>query len=92
MHMSVRSKCDIERLKQIRVAERLEQARHGTLFERLQTDGLVSLSGDEEDRNLLPASFDSFGVQVRSYLAWRCRESGTASGRWSRTREMLPPS
>jgi len=31
---SAHSKCGIERLKQGRVAEWLEQARHGTLFER----------------------------------------------------------
>src|SRR5712664_4906497 len=53
---SAHSKCGIERLKQSRVAERLEQALHGTLFERAWTDGLICLSGDEDDRNLLPAS------------------------------------
>src|ERR1700674_647016 len=53
---SAHPKCVIERLKQSRVAERLEQALHGTLFERVWTDGLICLSGDEDDRNLLPAN------------------------------------
>src|ERR1700676_2677650 len=47
-------KCGVERLRQSRVAERLEQALHGTLFEQACTDGLICLSGDEDDRNLLP--------------------------------------
>jgi len=67
--MSVRSKRDIERLKQVRVAERLEQTRHGTLFERSQTDGLVSLSGNEDDRNLLPGKLQ-FSLEIRSGHAW----------------------
>src|SRR6266850_3068955 len=53
---SAHAKCGIERLKQSRVAERLEQALHGTLFDRACTDGLICLSGDEDDRNLLPAN------------------------------------
>src|ERR1700730_10200706 len=48
------SKCDIERLKQIRVAEWLEQALHRTLFEQSRAHSLISLSGDEDDWNLLP--------------------------------------
>src|SRR5467141_714881 len=50
------SKCDIERLRQCRVAERLEQAPRGALIERALTDGLICLSGDEDDRNVLPAN------------------------------------
>src|SRR3984885_15627417 len=53
---SARSKCFIERFKQSRLAERLEQALHGTLFEQACTDGLVCLSGDEDDRDFLPAN------------------------------------
>src|SRR6266403_56796 len=53
---SAHSKCGIERLKQSRVSERLEKALHGTLFEGACTDGLICLSGDEDDRNLLPAN------------------------------------
>src|SRR6202795_1633023 len=48
------SKCDIERLKQSRVAEWLEQALHRTLFEQSRAHSLISLSGDEDDWNLLP--------------------------------------
>src|SRR6266446_7167088 len=51
---SANSKRDIERLKQGRVAERLEQAFHGTLFEQPLTNGLICLSGDEDDRNCFP--------------------------------------
>ena len=54
-HRSVHPKSRIERLTQSRVAERLEQALHGTLFEQAWTDGLISVSGDEDDRNLFPA-------------------------------------
>src|SRR6266850_474529 len=53
---SARTKCGIERLKQSRVAERLEQALHGTQFERAWADGLICLTGDEDERNLLPAN------------------------------------
>src|SRR3984957_4651876 len=49
-------KCGIEGFKKSRIAERFEQALHGTLFERAWTDGLICLSGDEDDRNLLPAN------------------------------------
>src|SRR6266436_5739485 len=48
------SKCDIERLKQSRVAEWLEQAFDRTLFEQSRAHSLISLSGDEDDWNLLP--------------------------------------
>src|SRR6266853_2412919 len=48
------SKCDIERLMQSRVAEWLEQALHRTLFEHSRAHSLISLSGDEDDWNLLP--------------------------------------
>src|SRR5712671_4369192 len=49
-----RSKCDIERLKQSRVAEWLEQALHRTLFEHSRAHSFISMSGDEDDWNLLP--------------------------------------
>src|SRR6266852_4400666 len=48
------SKCDIERLKQSRVAEWLEQALHRTLFEHSRAHTLIFLSGDEDDWNLVP--------------------------------------
>src|SRR4029077_3879377 len=47
------SKCEIERLKQSRVAEWLVQALHCTLFEHSRAHSLISLSGDEDDWNLL---------------------------------------
>src|SRR6266851_1665756 len=55
----------IERIKQSRVAEWLEQALHGTLFEHLWADGRISVSGDEDDRNLFPAKFQ-FSLEIRS--------------------------
>jgi len=50
------SKCDIERLKQSCVAEWLEKARHRTLFAQSRAHSLISLSGDEDDWNLLPTT------------------------------------
>ncbi len=50
------SKRDIERLQQSRVAEWLEQALHRTLFEHSRAYSLISLSGDEDDWNLLPTT------------------------------------
>jgi len=50
---------------QSRVAEWLEQALHRTLFEHSRADSLVSLSGDEDDRNLLPAKLQ-FPLKIRS--------------------------
>jgi hypothetical protein len=38
-----------------RIAEWLEQALHGTLCKHAWTDGLISVSDDEDDRNRLPA-------------------------------------
>src|SRR5882762_9461565 len=55
LHRSAHSKCGIERFKQGRIAERFEQALNGTLFEHACTDGLICLSGDENDRNRFPA-------------------------------------
>src|SRR5437660_12506681 len=46
----------MERLKQSRVTEWLEQALHRTLFEQSRARSLISLSGDEDDWNLLPTT------------------------------------
>src|SRR5260370_21771336 len=62
---SAHAKSGIERLTQSRIAERLEKALHGTLFEHAWTDGLISVSGDEDDRNLFPAKFQ-FLLEIRS--------------------------
>src|SRR5258707_13297529 len=65
IYTSSHSKRGIERVKQSRVAEWFEQALHGTLFEHSRADGLISVSGDEDDRNLLPAKFQ-FLLEIRS--------------------------
>ena len=62
---SVHSKGGIERLQQCRLAEWLEQALHGTLFEHAWTDSRISESGDEDDRNLLPAK-RQFSLEIES--------------------------
>src|SRR5258706_16183420 len=59
------SKGDIERLKQSRVAEWLEQALHRTLFEHSRAHSVISLSCDEDDWNLLPAKLQ-FLLKPRS--------------------------
>src|SRR6266850_6971936 len=55
-HRSAHAQCGMERLKQRRLAEGLEQACHGTLCEHVWTDSLLSESGDEDDRHLVPAT------------------------------------
>jgi hypothetical protein len=55
-HWSVHPKGGLERRQQRCVAEGLEKAFHGTLFEQTWTDGLISVSSDEDDRNFLPAA------------------------------------
>jgi hypothetical protein len=64
-HRSVHSKSGIERPEQSYVAEWLEQTRHGTLFEHARTGGLIPVSGDEDDRNLLPATHQ-FPLEIGS--------------------------
>src|ERR1700675_160428 len=55
-HCSVQSKCGVERLTQSRVAEWLEQAIYSALVQQAGSDSFIRLSGDENDRNLLPAN------------------------------------
>ena len=55
----------VERTEKSRVAERLEQAFHGTLLEHARTDGLICVSGNEDDRNLLRPK-RQFLLQIRS--------------------------
>lgn len=62
--------CRINGLKQSGIAEWLEQAFDGTLFEQAWTDSFISLSGDEDDRNLSPAS-GQFLLEIRSRHPWR---------------------
>src|SRR6266478_276848 len=47
------------------LAERFEQALHGALFEHSRADSLISVSGDEDDRNLLPAKLQ-FPLEIVS--------------------------
>jgi hypothetical protein len=48
--------CGIECRKQSRLAEWLEQTTHGVLLEQVGPNGLIYLTGDEYNRNLLPAT------------------------------------
>ena len=52
---SIQCKRGIERFEQSRVAEWLEQALDGALLEQAWPDALISVSGDEDDRDRLPA-------------------------------------
>src|SRR6266446_10630773 len=62
---SVHPKCGIDRLKQSRLTERLEQACHGPLGEQALTDGLISVGSDEDGRNLLAAT-RQFSLEIGS--------------------------
>src|SRR5262245_39016889 len=62
-------KCDIYRLKKRRLAEWLEQALHGPLFEHPWPDGRIFPSGDVNDRNLLPAT-SQFLLEIRAGHTW----------------------
>ena len=55
MHHSGNSKRRIQCSKQSRVAEWLEQALYRSLCEQAWANRLVLVSGDEDDRNILPA-------------------------------------
>ena len=84
------SKGRIDRGSQGRRAERLEQAFHGTRLEHAGTDGFVSVSRDEDNRNrLLTARQFHLEARARSSPASRCPESGTSSDRRIPTRETL---
>src|SRR6267142_6940573 len=53
---SAHSQCGIDRLSQGPVAEWFEQALHGALLERAGAYDLICVRGDEDDRDLLPAT------------------------------------
>jgi hypothetical protein len=76
---SAHSKCGIERLKQGRIAEWFEQALNRTLFEQAWTHGLVCMSGDEHDWNLLPAT-RQFPLEIGSGHARHGDVKDQASG------------
>jgi len=65
VNRSACSKCEIERLEQGAIAERLEQALDCTLLEHLWPHGLVSLTCDEDDRDFLLAAFQ-FPLEIGS--------------------------
>ena len=67
---SVHAKGGLERLEQNGVAEWLVKAFHSTLFEQAWTNALISVSSDEDDRNLMPAA-GQFALEVGSGHARR---------------------
>ena len=56
MICSACSECEIERIEQGTIAERLEQALNGTLFDHSLPHGRVTLSGDVDDRDFFLAA------------------------------------
>src|SRR5712692_4580154 len=66
--ISAHPKRGVERLNQGPLAERFEQALHGALFEHSRADGLISVSRDEDDRNILPAKLQ-FPLEIVSLHA-----------------------
>jgi hypothetical protein len=66
---SVHTKGCIDGLSQGRPTERLEQALHRTRREQAGAKSLVSVSRDEDDRNLEPAA-GQFFLKRRSAHAW----------------------
>jgi hypothetical protein len=69
-----------------RLAEWLEQALHGTPFEQAWTDGLISVSGDEDDWNLLPAK-RQFSLEIGSGHA----RHGDVEDQTSGQKQVWPP-
>jgi hypothetical protein len=54
--------------------EWLEQAFHGTLFKQARTDAVVSVGGDEDDRNRLPATRQfPFAITPEAYSLTQLR-------------------
>jgi hypothetical protein len=64
LELSLRVKCRINRLEQSRVAEWLEQAFHGTLFDQPPANDHISISRNEDDRNRL-SPLDQFLLKIR---------------------------
>src|SRR4051794_5457554 len=53
---STHSKRGVDRIQQSRLAEWLQQALHRAIFQDAGTEGLISVGGDKDDRNLVSAS------------------------------------
>src|SRR5262249_32693500 len=47
----------VQRIEQGGIAERLEEALHSALGEQPRPDGLVTVAGDEHDRNRVPPTY-----------------------------------
>ncbi len=62
--ISLRVKCQINRLEQSRIAEWLEQAFHGTLFDQQPANNHISISRNEDDRNRSSSSYQ-FLLKIR---------------------------
>src|SRR5580692_5399027 len=65
LNRSVHPKRHIESLKQSRIAEWLEQARHGALCQNSRAHSLIPIRSDEDDRNVLPTKLQ-FPLKFRS--------------------------
>src|SRR5271170_2905067 len=76
---SIHSKCGIKRLEQSCIAEWLVQALHRALFKHSRTEVLVSMSGNEHDRNLFPAKLQ-FLLEVDPRHSWHGDVENQASG------------
>jgi hypothetical protein len=75
----VRSKRGVERLKQSGITEWFKQALDRTLFEHSQAGGLICLSSNKDDRNLLPAKLQ-FPLEIGSAHAWHGDVEDQTSG------------
>lgn len=64
VEISPRVKCRINRLEQSRVAEWLEQAFHGTLFDQPLANDHISISRNEDDRDPSSPSYQ-FLLKIR---------------------------
>src|SRR5215469_3147565 len=70
----------INGIEHSRVGERLVQEFHGSLFERLLPDALLFLTGDEDDGNHLPTTFQ-FLLKVKSVHSWHRDVQDQTTGR-----------
>jgi hypothetical protein len=77
--LSIHSKCAVDGLKQRRVAERLEEALHGALFEQVLTDAPIFIGRNENDRNFEPAK-RQFPLEIGSGHARHGDVEDQASG------------
>src|SRR5215470_5624803 len=74
-----RSKSSIERPQQSRIAEWFGQALHCPLFEQARADCFISVSRNEDDRDIMPAK-RQFPLEIRSRHSWHGDIEDQASG------------